>query len=51
MYLICIDENGFYKEGNNGNLVEVKDIPICVDLKTYKYNEENKILEPNTENN
>lgn len=45
MFTICIDENGFYKEGNDGKLVEVIDIPICVDLTTYKYNENTKTLE------
>lgn len=45
MFEICIDENGFYKEGIEGELVEVSDIPIGVNLASYKYNRESKNLE------
>lgn len=46
MFKICIDENGFYKEGIEGTLVEVCDIPVCVDLTTYRYNQDTRTLEP-----
>lgn len=45
MFEICIDENGFYKEGIEGELVEVSDIPIGVNLTQFKYNRESKTLE------
>lgn len=46
MFTICIDNNGFYKKGNDGELVEVIDIPVCVDLTTCKYNRDTKTLDP-----
>lgn len=44
MFIICIDENGYYKQGNNGELVDVVDIPGGVDLTMCKYDRETKTL-------
>lgn len=40
MYEICVDENGYYMEGVNGNFVFVEEIPYVEDvrlLKAYRY--------------
>lgn len=42
MFTICIDDNGYYCEGDNGILVEVDTIPEVTDvrfLKAYRYND------------
>ena len=50
MFKICIDDNEFYKKGNQGELVEVKDIPMGVELTSCKYDRETKTLVPPGEN-
>ena len=49
MFEICIDENGFYKEGIEGELVEVTDIPLCTNLTSCRYDRKSKTLKPTEE--
>lgn len=47
-FTICIDENGYYKTGNDGILVQVKEMPSITNIShlfAYKYNEETMLLE------
>lgn len=45
MFEINVDSNGYYAEGNDGELVEVEEIPSVEDVRylpAYKYAEETK---------
>lgn len=49
---ICIDEKGYYTTEENGNLVQVKEIPSVEDVRellAYKYNEKEQTLEVDME--
>lgn len=48
LFSICVDVNGYYVEGNEGDVVQVTEIPSVLNIKhlfAYKYNKETQSLE------